>query len=369
MRRVKSAVCAFGGSLHPVPTNPTNRDVIFRGIPGRWSQHQFQYSQRLHRRYFLRSDQISWEVEEHPPIEIESSNFLRGSISAVKTKLSTASRENRSSSASPDTIASNDSDGRSTPSPINSVDENTHPKMRYRCKLCNQPKQNHNCPYRQSMQRSIGISALPSINAYTSHEPGSLAPALSDMNNFVSKEALTRIDSNVELPEVSTSAKIATINSSDTEATSPRSELMEQGTTEITPPPSSSAPPESRKRTHDKMRAQRPHFANVVSLCPEQYRSISSYHTDEPTYQYALMPLTFAERKRLTDTLFALSKDLPPPFSEEISVILHGARQRDMWDPAVAELLTQIVVALYCQEGDKRLEGLRKYLVGLGVSC
>lgn len=57
--------------------------------------------------------------------------------------------------------------------------------MRYRCKLCGQPKQNHTCPYQQSLQRSIGVTVYLAVNAYTADEPGRLAPALSDINNFV----------------------------------------------------------------------------------------------------------------------------------------------------------------------------------------
>ena len=42
---------------------------------------------------------------------------------------------------------------------------------------------------------------------------------------------------------------------------------------------------------------------------------------------------------------------------------------KNMWDLAIAELLTQLIVALYCQEGDRCLDGLQNYLLYLGVSC
>ena len=49
--------------------------------------------------------------------------------------------------------------------------------------------------------------------------------------------------------------------------------------------------------------------------------------------------------------------------------ILRDARDKDDWDQAVAELLTQVVVGLYCGEGDSQLDGLQQYLLTLGVSC
>ena len=72
--------------------------------------------------------------------------------------------------------------------------------------------------------------------------------------------------------------------------------------------------------------------------------------------------------KRLGDTLFAMSQDIPNVY-EEVSSILRDARMRGMWDLAVAELLTQLVVGLYCQEGDRRLDGLQQYLLHHGISC
>ena len=55
--------------------------------------------------------------------------------------------------------------------------------------------------------------------------------------------------------------------------------------------------------------------------------------------------------------------------SQGCAVVLREAREKDDWDQAVAELLTQVVVGLYCGEGDYRLEGLQQYLLTIGVSC
>jgi len=57
--------------------------------------------------------------------------------------------------------------------------------VKYRCKLCGAYKQGHICPYRKSLQRTIGVMMCPAVNAYSSVEPGVLIPFLSEMNNFV----------------------------------------------------------------------------------------------------------------------------------------------------------------------------------------
>jgi hypothetical protein len=78
--------------------------------------------------------------------------------------------------------------------------------------------------------------------------------------------------------------------------------------------------------------------------------------------------MSYFERKKLVDTLFVLCRQIPH-LSDECSSILCEARIRGMWDLAVAELLAQLVVGIYCQEGDRRLDGLQLYLLYLGISC
>ena len=100
----------------------------------------------------------------------------------------------------------------------------------------------------------------------------------------------------------------------------------------------------------------------------ESLSSLSSPSSSSNAYNYPAIPLTFAERKRLSDTLFFLSKEIPN-MTADCAAILRDARTNNEWDQAVAELLTQVVIALYCGEGDVRFEGLQRYLLGLGVSC
>lgn len=109
----------------------------------------------------------------------------------------------------------------------------------------------------------------------------------------------------------------------------------------------------------------------ATTLRPEQFRAVTPItpSPNEASYQYMSVPLTFLERKRLSDSLFMYSQEVEH-WMDECGDLLHGARERDQWDLAVAELLTQVVVALFCGEGDKRLDGLQKYLLhSVGISC
>ena len=54
---------------------------------------------------------------------------------------------------------------------------------------------------------------------------------------------------------------------------------------------------------------------------------------------------------------------------EECSCVLDEAKRSDAWDLAVAELTTQVLLILYCPIEDRTLEGLRKYLMLMGISC
>ena len=112
-------------------------------------------------------------------------------------------------------------------------------------------------------------------------------------------------------------------------------------------------------------------FAPTVTLRPEHYRAVTPTTAEKrsPTsYQYPAIPLPFAERKRLSDTLFYLSNEIPT-MTSFCADVLREARESNEWDLAMAELLTQVVVGLYCGEGDVRLEGLHQYLLALGISC
>jgi len=55
--------------------------------------------------------------------------------------------------------------------------------------------------------------------------------------------------------------------------------------------------------------------------------------------------------------------------ARDCGYVLREGRANNDWDQCVAELLTQVLIGLYCGEGDHRLDGLAKYLMSVGVSC
>ena len=94
-------------------------------------------------------------------------------------------------------------------------------------------------------------------------------------------------------------------------------------------------------------------FVDAVELRPEQFRMITpSKSRSSGAFTYPSLPLPYAQRKRLSDNLFALSKDVPQ-LTDECAVVLREAREKDMWDLAVAELMTQVIVIIHCHEARK----------------
>jgi hypothetical protein len=174
-RRVVAAVCAFGGSRCRSKLKLMDRGSIFRNAAGDERKDVITgrlraYDDYFSKRYYENEHRISWAFEETPPvISSEEESFLRDqqkqhqmnggeSISLMRKPVSLAhDHEDRSERCDSDLKSAT-----STPTKrdiSSSPSKNSgQPKMRYRCKLCGQPKQNHVCPYQQSLQRSIGIS-------------------------------------------------------------------------------------------------------------------------------------------------------------------------------------------------------------------
>ena len=102
----------------------------------------------------------------------------------------------------------------------------------------------------------------------------------------------------------------------------------------------------------------------------EQFRTVRVNAAEKvlQQYQYPLVPTPYDQRKEMGDTLFALSKEVPS-LADSCASILREARERDEWDQAVAELTTQVLVVLKCEEEDYNLEGLMRHLNGLGIAC
>jgi hypothetical protein len=341
VRRIETAICAFGGSL-----DGKHQGVpIFRNVDAYQRQ---LYKAHLCKRYHIGESAITWAVEENPPVNVSHERRFYPSTDVVSL---TCLRHHQDQSR-------NQEDDGNRSLRVDETRELSIPKLKYRCKMCGQPKQNHECPYRQSLHRSIGVMVYPAINSFTAAEPGTIALPLCKMNNFVSYDS-----DQTNIPEYAVACPVLQSNPSaitDGRAffNSPQSSLSNH---------SDGASPGLEASHPDWSQPPRSVFVDSVTLTSEQYRAVTQESTPG-SYDYPAIPLTYSERKRLGDTLFELSKEIPTA-TGDCAALLRQARTRNEWDLAVAELLTQILVGLYCAEGDARLDGLQQYLLGLGISC
>jgi hypothetical protein len=391
-------------------TSPGNRHV---------SRQRAKYDEMLPSRYYENDNRLSWEFEENPPIDDsgiddDDDDSKRQDNSDDRSKNGTSDGRGR---ADGDDDGSQTSRGENGEKMATSGSKEEQPKMRYRCKLCGQPKQNHTCPYQQSLARSIGTMIYPAVNAFTAAEPGILAPALSEMNNFmisgsesvssaetspsrptpdrmrrmnqgippgtaqVTPESLVRTSRGANSPISAVSGGTATPQRNRTPGSSTRrgrNRGAVAGAPRLTPGSASSGSSSRKKRTHVQMGAGTGGsedqgellFVESVELKPEQFRIVSQSKAvnAEGAFTYAPLPLPYAQRKRLSDNLFSLSKEVSQ-LTDECAAVLREAREKDLWDLAVAELMTQVVVVVHCNGADSRFDGLRRYLLTLGISC
>jgi hypothetical protein len=430
VRRIASAVCAFGGTIMgdraSLAQQKANSQSIFRekdgrdtapgststSKPGRRSRNKSKYDEQLPSRYYENDNRLSWEFEENPPVddvedEEEDLHFKNGEGGdGLKSNNGTS---NGANGAAEGDDVSTQGDGEGGTKTTSASPAGDQPKMRYRCKLCGQPKQNHTCPYQQSLARSIGTMVYPAVNAFTSAEPGVLAPALSEMNNFILSDSHS-VSSVETSPSRPTPDRVRRLNQtipSNTNQVTPESlrgaargsnsPISAMSTGSATPqrsrtPGSSSrnkvrgnamnqrfrgsSPGSSprKKRNHSQMGGSEDQgdllFVESMELKPEQFRIVtqSKATSSSDAFTYPALPLPYAQRKRLSDNLFSLSKEVPQ-LTDECAAVLREAREKDLWDLAVAELMTQVVVVVHCQDGDTRLDGLRRYLLTLGIAC
>ena len=498
-RRVKSAICAFGGSGYATEqpkentvsmededddtkfgasSGPDNsKSSIFRtkkeggshtdtpgnakkadangtveNIEDTRSEARKLYDEKLPLRFYENDDRLSWEIEDEPPIG-NAADDVGDAISSRKSASSRGTADSSSNKRSyPDdsvVLYRSDRDGKKMRQtykadggmmmPHHTGMSGTsaafvgspQPKMRYRCKLCGQPKQNHICPYQQSLQRSLGTMVYKAVNAFTAEEPGEVAPALSTMNNFVTSSGGDKSEPSSAattpsrgIPKSGTGtmlsrsagrklAHITPQSVSRTNCNSPggsslstvesppragggRSPVRSTGRTprssgsrherdggggrsKTTPSRDNRAslakklrfpsdPGSSSSRGGDLL------FVESADLRAEQFRVVRPRHgtgvapKDTP-YHYAAVPLPYGQRKRLSDKLFGVSKEVPN-LTDECAHVLREARKRDMWDTAVAELYAQVLVAMACPSQDERLDGLRWHLLTEhGIAC
>lgn len=456
---------------------PSSTEITARAV-NEHSLSRSKYEEKLAGRYYENESRLSWEFEEEPPIEVpehtsefptlpqrDSENELdedddddynsavngpdnKEENSKTKTDQPESSeqesnRKENEQSGEGDLLCKevSESAARKSPSPTPSRTKedrsgslSPQAKMKYRCKLCGQPKQNHRCPYQQSLARSIGVMVYPAVNAFTADEPGTIAAPLSEMNNFVDiqKQESQLGDSSVGgvsaevTPDRGTHGPVGVLstttgtvvtstmvspdslrsNNNTTRSTSSHQQATYDGSSQAQTSglPQPLGQPSSYSHSHHGLRSADDNtsqkkrgysqidnptgnghtegrssnhqedllFLDAIELKPEQFRVVSQSSdkilSSVDAFKYPLLPLPFAQRKRLSDNLFSLSNEVPK-LTDECAQVLREAREKDMWDLAVAELMTQVIIVLHCSTDDFRLEGLRQYLLTLGIAC
>jgi len=240
-------------------------------------------------------------------------------------------------------------------------------RKKYRCKLCGQLKQNHSCPFEESLLRSIGVMVYPSINPHVADEPGDLAPPLSEMNNFALVGSATFVENS---PVTSTGKTLETKADIVNALPPPRRKECQDSRDTV-----------DRSTTEYAITAEKNEevgiksiFQPAMEIALEQYRTVTPLReweisSETGSYSYPAVPLTHAQRKSASDKLFGISKKLPA-LTQECAEVLKEAREGDQWDLAVAELTTQVICVTHCSESkDYKLEGLRRYLRTVGIAC
>ena len=412
-RRVESSVCAFGGNINKerttLATNNNDREAIFRGketdevksaaiTPASTSDNtpkrpasaaqkaRKKYEEYLPSRYYENDSRLSWEFEENPPVDLspiqeddddDEDEDDPDNVKAEGDQSSPKPEQDKDGDQYCQSVTEGDAASTGSGEDNHGGSLSSHQaKMRYRCKLCGQPKQNHRCPYQQSLARSIGCMVYPAVNAFTADEPGTIAAPLSEMNNFVD------IQKDETSPTRPTPDRMRHMSGPMSALAQVTPESMRSGAS-IGPPSVRSnrgmsghgIPSSGKKRMYSKMVHGGDQgdllFVEAMELKPEQFRSITHFKLKKSAakpYMYASLPLPYAQRKRLSDNLFSLSNEVPK-LTDECAQVLREAREKDMWDLAVAELMTQVIVIIHCNDRDHRLEGLRQYLLTLGIAC
>ena len=281
----------------------------------RKTPYQRKYEQMLPDRYYEDNNRLSWEVEEDPPVEISDEEN------------STTSRNKLSTCDSTDYSA-------------------------------------------MSLHRNMGVMIYPAINAFVAAEPGIITPALSEMNNFVSGKKspeCTPAKGEMTLPPVTKSCKKLPMVSPDNVKLGPESPDQKNASVNL----AGGAWISNRNaKTHSiskkEMTVPEHLFIETQNLEPEQYRVVTD--KNHQSYEYPSLPVPYAQRKRMSNAIFAMSKTIPG-LTDECAAVLSEGRKKDAWDFMVAELMTQVVVLTHCSDNDERLDGLSQYLLTLGIAC
>ena len=308
-RRINSALCAFGGVVIP-PTDSNGSSL---------SAHEKKYKESLPDRYYEDESRLSWEIEEHPPVELDSEE----GGSNVEAK-------------------------------------------KYSCQSCGATQPNHNCPktVASSLQREIGVMVYPAVNAFTAAEPGIMTPALDEMNNFVDSPSRST-PLKEETKACGTKDQSLPLVSPDYVKTPQRSINYAGGAWMSNHQSPVNVTPGRDTENHTDLL-----FVDTQELLPEQFRivNVKKRKVSSSQYVYPALPLPYGQRKRISNAMFSMSKSLPG-LTDQCALVLGEARKKDAWDFAVAQLMTQVIVLTHCSVQDSRLDGLSKYLLTLGIAA
>jgi hypothetical protein len=367
-RRVNAALCAFGGEAILANRGRCDHSSSDYSMMSSHveSEKQRQYREVMLDRFYENDARLSWENEEDPPIDWSVSDDDDNVVE----------EDESSSSVKP-------------------------------------------------FQRNIGVMVYPAVNAFTATEPGIITPALSDMNNSLNNNSNPSVEK--KTPDKTPDESNTTSSSGGTSSSSlslpaevfpptvspdsissgktsftfdgktPQRSVNyaggawisnQQSPTKITPGGQVVVTPAGVRQLDPNQYTTDLLFVDAQELHPEQYRIVndckkrsggtkrklssltnSNYSSsDDVRYLYPALPLPYGQRKRISNAMFAMSKTLPG-LTDECATVLGEARRRNVWDYAVAQLMTQVIVVTHCTVEDCRLDGLSKYLLTLGIAC
>jgi hypothetical protein len=324
-------------------------------------------------RFHESSNHLSWECEEDGAPQTRCNPL--SSNDSVKTRINNTSDIDDGHQRTTQVDDDNDRMIEPATSPLR--------HSGYKCKMCGQPKQSHICPAIASYERSIGVMVYPTLNAFVASEPGHLSQSLSIMNNFTAGSELhsanDKTPSRLPLSEPNRMQKIP-LHYVSPDVTV-RNGLVSKDVCFSLDHMSSQHVSKRQKieslipRTGSDVQAdagsvsvQTTHLMPYeMSIQPEQFR-VADVQRMKGSYEYPVIPLPYTQRKKLSDYLLSLSS-FSSLLRDECASVLREGRQKGMWDLAVAELITQVIILFNCHPYDVKLDGLSMYLRSMGISC
>jgi hypothetical protein len=211
----------------------------------------------------------------------------------------------------------------------------------------------------------------PSLNAFECEEPGRLAPVLSEMNNFTDLIDVVEENADRKLQSMDVgSGREATYSvKKQTKFDWKRSEIDGENC-RLNVGSKRKLFTSSDNDNSDFVRDEL--FFKKTPIRIEQYRTVNDIShkneiVTEINFRYPTVPLTMAHRTSMSKFLFDLCQQVDG-LTEICAEVLSKAGETESWDLVVAELITQSLVIIHCPPEDQKLDGLRNYLLTIGIS-